>query len=118
MLMTVLCDYAFTGQIITLQPGDTMQLGERSNPDGPYPNWIYCTSDKTQQSGWVAAHIITVQDGIASVTQSYTSEEMTVSTGDVIDTIFELNGWYWARRISDQKEAWVDKLNLRPGENP
>jgi hypothetical protein len=112
--MKVINDYEYRGQIIELQAGDTVQLGERSNPDGPYPNWIHCESDKTGKGGWVAIGILTVTGNTAVVNEDYTSEEMTVSTDDIVDTLYELNGWYWCRRLSDSKEAWVDKGNLQP----
>ena len=112
MLMTVINDYSFDGEIITLQPGDTVRVGERSNPDGPFPNWVYCTSDKTGKSGWVPVGILEIEDEAATVGEAYTSEEMAVTTGDIVDTIRELNGWFLCRRVNDGKVAWVDKGNV------
>jgi len=113
MRMEVINDYKYNGQIIELQIGDTVQLGEVSDSNGPYPNWIYCKSDKTGKSGWVTAEILTINENTAWINDNYTSEEMTVSAGDIVDTIYELNGWYWCKRVSDSKEAWVDKSNLK-----
>jgi hypothetical protein len=61
----------------------------------------------------VAAYVLTVKDNTAVTNGDYTSEEMTVTAGDVVDTIFEHNGWYWCKRTTDSKEAWVDKNNLK-----
>ena len=113
MRMEVINDYAYAGQTIELQIGDTVQLGERTDSNGPYPNWIHCRSDKTGKTGWVAAGILTIQGNTASVSENYTSEEMTVAAGELVDTIYELNGWCWCKRVSDSKEAWVDKSNLK-----
>ena len=93
-----------------------MRTGERSNPDGPFPNWVYCSSDKTSKSGWVPIGILEISGDAATTTEDYTSEEMAVAAGDTVDTIRELNGWFWCRRVSDDKEAWVDKGNLRSAE--
>jgi len=112
MHMTVIRDYKYTGQIIELDVGDTVQLGERTDSNGQYPDWIHCRSDKTGKTGWVAIRVLSMQDNTAVVKESYTSEEMTVMAGDIVDTIYELNGWFWCKRLSDLKEAWVDKSNL------
>jgi len=116
MRMEAINDYEYKGQIIELQIGDTVQLGEKTDSNGPYPNWIYCKSDKTGKSGWVAAGILTIKGNTAIVNENYTSEEMTVFAGDIIDTIYELNGWYWCTRASDSKEAWIDIGNLKSPE--
>jgi hypothetical protein len=114
MLMEIINDYNYNGQIIELQIGDVVKIGEKTDPNSDYPNWIYCISEKNGKAGWVADHIMTINDDIAVVNENYISEEMTVTAGDIVDTIFDLNGWCWCRRIADSKEAWVDKKNLKP----
>ncbi|MEA4822658.1 MAG: hypothetical protein VB111_00890 [Clostridiaceae bacterium] len=115
MLMEVINDYKYNGHIIELQIGDTVQLGEKTDPYSQYPDWIKCTSVRTGKTGWVAAGILTANgDGTAIVQQTYTSEEMSVLHGDTVETVYELNGWYWCKRKSDFKEAWIDKNNLKP----
>jgi len=113
MMMEVINDYAYDGQIIELHVGDTVQLGERTDPNGSYPNWVHCKSDRTGKTGWVAVGILKITENIAIVMEDYTSEEMTVASGDIVNTCHELNGWYWCKRQSDSKEAWIDKGNLR-----
>ena len=110
--MKVVNDYAYADQIIDLQVGDTVQLGEESDPDGPYPNWVHCKSDRTGKAGWVAVGILKITENEAIAIENYTSEEMTVSSGDIVDALHELNGWCWCKRASDSKEAWIDKGNL------
>lgn len=114
MLMEVKNDYRYNGQIIELQIGDKVQLGEKTDPNGSYPNWIHCTSMRTGKTGWVAAGILALNgDDTAIVEKTYTSEEMSVSSGDTVEITYELNGWYWCKRVSDSKEAWIDKNNLK-----
>ena len=51
-LFEVLSDYTNDNlNPIELLKGDTVQLGELSDPDGPYPNWIFCTSNQSDQKG-------------------------------------------------------------------
>jgi len=114
MLMEIVSNYTYDGQVIELQAGDSVHLGERTASDDDYPNWIHCQSNKTGKTGWVPAGILTIDGDTAVVTENYTSEEMSVSAGEIVDTIYELNGWYWCKRISDEKEAWIAKNNLKP----
>ena len=113
MLMKVINDYTYHGQIIELEIGDTVQIGEKTDSAGQYPEWIHCKSDRTGKTGWAAAGILNITGGTAIVTEKYTSEEMTVTSGDTVETMYELNGWYWCKRLSDSKEAWIDKGNLK-----
>ena len=111
--MEVIDNYEYKGQIIELQSGDIVEIGEKTDSNGDYPDWVHCKSVKTGKSGWVAARILMIKDTAVVVNEDYTSEKMTVFAGDVVDTIFELNGWYWCKRILDSKEAWIDKKNLK-----
>ncbi len=97
---------------IELLKGETVQLGEISDPNGEYPNWVFCTSNRTGKTGWVAVDVLSMENGVGKVLQDYTSKEMTVAKGDIVDAIFELNGWYWCSRSSDGETGWVAKNNL------
>jgi len=110
--MTVINDYEYKGQIIELEIGDTVRLGERTDSNGQYPGWIHCRSDRTGKTGWVAIVVLEMQENTAMVKERYTSEEMTVIAGDIVETIYGMGGWWWCKRLSDSKEAWIDKSNL------
>ena len=113
MLMKVINDYNNDDpNPIELLVGDTVKLGETSNPNGPYPNWVFCTSERTGRVGWVAVHTLKIENGIGTALEAGTSKEMTVCAGDIIDTLRELNGWYWSIRKSDNETGWVAKDNL------
>ena len=98
---------------IELTTGDTVILGAESDPDGLYPNWVFCVSEQTGKKGWVAKHVLSVNNGVGIATDNYTSKEMSVTAGDRVDTINELNGWYWCIRKTDYKTGWVAKDNLK-----
>ncbi len=113
MTVTVFSDYANDDpNPIELQVGDTVQVGEESNPNGPYPNWIFCTSDRTGYQGWVAKHVLAVEGSVGKALDDYTSKEMTVAAGDEVQPLRELNGWYWCLRPKDGETGWVAKDNL------
>jgi plastocyanin len=110
MLKTVTTDYVFDNPApIELSVGDTVTLGERTAPDSEFPNWIYCESHKTGKKGWVAEEYLTIDGDIGTSKCDYTAKEMTVSVGDVVRVVYELNGWYWCERERDGESGWVDK---------
>lgn len=114
MRMQVINDYAYEGQVIELQAGDAVRLGRRTDADGPNPNWIFCRSERTGREGWVAACLLTpgTEDNRACANENYTSEELPVFAGDIVEPLYECSGWHWCRRISDAKEGWVEAANL------
>ncbi len=113
-LFEVLSDYTNDNlNPVELLKGDTVQLGELSDPDGPYPNWIFCTSNQSDQKGQVPVHILIIDKGTGTATKDYTSKEMAVTTGDIVGAIYELNGWYWCVRKADNETGWVAKDNLK-----
>ena len=114
MRMEVINDYVFDNpNPIELIIGDTVRLGEKTDPNGPYPNWIFCTSERTGRTGWVAENILSIKDGAGVAAQDYTAKEMSVAAGEIVDAMYELNGWYWCARVKDADEGWVAKDNLR-----
>lgn len=115
MIFKVLYDYKSPSNLenpIELLKGDTVKLGETTDPNGEYPNWVYCTCDRTGRAGWVAVGVLSMENEVGTVLKDYTSKEMTVSAGELVDTIYELNGWYWCERSSDHELGWVAKNNL------
>ncbi len=113
MLMQVIVDYTNENlNPIELIKGDTVQLGELSNPNGPYPNWIFCTSQRTKQYGWVAVNALSIDGDVGVAIEDYTAKEMSIAVGDIVDTIYELNGWYWCIRLNGSEFGWIAKENL------
>ena len=97
---------------IELLVGDTVQLGEMTDPSGPYPNWIHCVLPRTGRKGWVATDILEINGDSGKAICNYTAKEMTVLIGDIVDTQYELNGWYWCIRQHDSEQGWIDKKIL------
>lgn len=98
---------------IRLIQGDTVQVGERSNDDGPWPNWIYCISDRTKKEGWTPIQLLEIKDKVGIAIMDYDAKEMTVYEGDKLEGSTKLNGWIWCRRCSNQEEGWVPKECLK-----
>lgn len=114
MLMEVIENYTFNNPApIELNVGDIVQLGEKTDPNGDYPNWIHCVLPRTERKGWVAINVLLINGNIGTATQDYTAKEMTVAVGDIVDAKYELNGWYWCVRQSDSENGWIDKKILK-----
>lgn len=94
---------------IQLNAGDTVKLGEKSNDDGPWANWIYCVSERTEKAGWTPVQILQMNGATGTATTDYTAEEMTVAVGDILYATTELNGWLWCLREADNQRGWVPK---------
>ena len=115
MLYEVIEDYQSVGDklLIELATGDIVKLGEETDPKSAYPYWIFCTSKRTGQKGWVATQIITKQGKTGIANQVYSSKEMTVCAGEFVCSDEEINGWYWCIRVSDSECGWIPKENLK-----
>ena len=114
MLFEVIADYkSEDNEPVELLVGDTVQLGESSDPNGLYPNWIFCTTEKNGKAGWTPVHILSIQGAEATVKEDYSSKEMEVNSGDIVESVHELNGWHWCIRVSDLEKGWVAKDNLK-----
>ncbi|MBK4218057.1 hypothetical protein JJJ17_19180 [Paracoccus caeni] len=89
-----------------LEIGDRVRVVEKSQgPD--WPNWYLC-SVEGQASGYVPGQILDHgADGLATIRERYTNRELTVDAGEILNGIRKLNGWLWARRVSDGLTGWV-----------
>jgi hypothetical protein len=47
------------------------------------------------------------------ILEDYIAKELDVSIGEQLMKFKELNGWVWAKRISNSEEGWVPKENIK-----
>lgn len=113
-LYTVIKDYKCNiDNPIKLNKGDFVQLGEKSANNGPWPNWIYCISKRTQKEGWTPIQVLQIENEFGIAISDYDSKEMTVVKGDKLYGNIELNGWIWCRSKTYDEEGWVPKECLK-----
>lgn len=94
---------------IKLNKGDTVQLGEKSDNNGPWPNWIYCISNRTKSEGWTPIQMLQIENDLGVALSDYDAKEITVTEGDELIGTTDLNGWVWCTRKIDGEEGWVPK---------
>jgi len=94
---------------ITLTAGEKVIIGEEST--GTWLNWIFCTKIDNSNAGWVPKQIIDYDS--ETVLQDYSSKELNVSKGMMVEGIKELNGWLWSKNKSTNEIGWVPMENLK-----
>lgn len=91
---------------IIVNKGDTLQIGRE---DDEWRGWYFCTVvDNTLKQGWVPIQIIQFLNKNEGIAQTfYSAQELEVSKGEQFEMLQELNGWIWAKRLTDQAEGWI-----------
>jgi hypothetical protein len=98
-------------QPIKVVKGEILQCVEESNPDGDWPNWVFCKGEGKQ--GWVPKQILTLLDNQATVQQDYYAIEHCLSVGELLTAHSTLNGWIWGVKIDAPQEcAWAPLNHL------
>ena len=80
--------------------------------ESPWSGWLWCT-DNTGFQAWVPEAWTQVSEFTCTMRRDYTSRELTVTKGDLVEVILEESGWAYAR-ATDNSEGWVPLDNLAP----
>lgn len=94
---------------IKIEKGEELRFIEESNPDGDWPNWIYCKGD--HKEGWIPKQILEVKGSIAVVEEDYFAKEFNLEPGEILNSIRELNGWIWGYKENHSEELGWAPLN-------
>lgn len=95
---------------IGFRRGDVVQLGER---DTEWPAFAWTTTSDGN-AGWGPVDWLRpIGDGRAEVLRDYTARELDADSGDTVELIDELGGWWWSR-AADGREGWLpaDALDM------
>ena len=97
---------------IHIVKGEKLQYVEESNPDGDWPNWVFCRG--TNKEGWVPKQLLTFEHNEVTVLKDYVAKEHHLVVGEILEKEYELNGWIWGSKLGDSAElAWAPLNHLR-----
>lgn len=72
---------------------------KESDPQGDWPNWVYCRGEKKE--GWVPRQILDIRLEMVVVLDDYSAREHVLSSGDIFIAEKRLNGWIWGYKESE-----------------
>lgn len=101
---------------LQLAAGDAVQVGKR---DTTWPGWRWVTA-ADGESAWMHESMLELSSETAAVaTEAYLARELSVRKGEVVESLRELGGWHWCRKV-DGSDGWIPAYNLRPvsGDTP
>lgn len=89
---------------LEVRVGDSVAVEKR---DTTWREWVWVTLEGERVGAWV--HESVLEDASASrtqVRQAFSSRELSVKKGDVVESLSELGGWHWCVH-SDGDEGWI-----------
>ena len=98
---------------IILKKDEKIIMEEETDTNGDFPNWVFCKKMDCSNSGWVPKHIIKKENNYGVITEDYSSKELNVEKGYIINGIKELNGWIWCKCENTNEIGWVMLKNIK-----
>ena len=107
---------------IILKKGEKVAVGERSDSEGNWPNWVFCTKMNGSGNGWTPLQILEIKGEEGTALDGYDAKELTVKKGDKFKGHQELNGWVWCSKSTidpegkagnTTEEGWLPKEKIR-----
>ena len=93
---------------LKLVAGERVQL---AHEDQQWAGWIWCKA-RGGQTGWAPKQIfLPAEEGQFLVGEDYDATELDVEANEMVDVVFELNGWAWCR-AEGRGSGWVPKEHL------
>ncbi|QQO10173.1 hypothetical protein [Breznakiella homolactica] len=99
---------------ITVTAGEEIIPGEKSDENGNWPGWVFCTKLDGSNAGWLPAQIIRREGNTAAAAEDYSAAELNVDPGEILRGTRILNGWVWAEKKNAPGQGWVPLENLEP----
>ena len=107
MIFTAIEDYQIVYEDpIEIKKGTVLEIGKE---DDEWRGWFFCKiKDDNKKAGWVPVQIIEFLSGNEGISkEDYSAKELDVIKGDQFKKLKDLNGWIWAKRLSDNAEGWI-----------
>ncbi len=89
--------------------GTVLEILRRN--DGVYNEWFVCRSRQGIEA-FVPEEILEIDGKRGKLLTDYSSWELTVQTGEILERLQEMGGWIWAMN-SEGEYGWVPSLNVK-----
>ncbi|OBP45068.1 hypothetical protein AWR42_00325 [Riemerella anatipestifer] len=91
---------------MVLNIGEKVKLGQEEKEE-KWKGWIWAESATNQ--GWVPIQILALGEDnkTATILEFYSSKELNVKKGDLVEKIKSLNGWTWVKNLKTGNEGWI-----------
>jgi hypothetical protein len=97
---------------IRFAEGERVRVGEVSDHDADWPDWIRCYGEAGQEA-WAPAEFLEVSGDAAVFLRDYDARELTVTPGEVFEAFETVNGFAWGR-TDRSGSGWVPLKCLSP----
>ena len=79
--------------------------------DGQYTHWFVCKSAQGIEA-FVPEELLEIDGSSGKLLSDYSSWELDVQTGEVLERLQEMGGWIWAK-TSEGEYGWVPTMNVK-----
>lgn len=83
--------------------------------DGLYTDWFVCRSRQGIEA-YVPDELLEIDGRDGKLLADYSSWELTVQKGEILERLQSMGGWIWAR-TSEGEYGWVPSINVKDYSN-
>jgi hypothetical protein len=95
--------------VFSCRAGENLAFERRGTK---YPGWIWCTDEQGAQA-WVPEAYVSIVDNSCTLRRDYSSRELHVEEGDLVEVMGYESGWAWVRDEHD-RVGWIPGECLEP----
>lgn len=96
---------------ISLVAGERVRVTKQDLWDGVH-SWLWCINDAGKE-GWTPEAYLSRHGEYATCTQAYSAWELSVTEGDVLQTLKSESGWFWCENAQGE-QGWVPENCFAP----
>jgi hypothetical protein len=96
---------------IRIKEGETLEFIEESDPEGDWPNWVFCRGK--EKEGWIPRQILRIEETLAVSLADYSAQEHNLYPEEILVSEKILNGWIWCYKQKEEgRFAWAPLNHL------
>ena len=98
---------------IKLNQGEKVIIGEESNENGNWPNWVLCKKLDGSNEGWVPKQILKYENDHGIILEDYSAKELNIDEKTIVEGIKILNGWLLSKNKETNEIGWIPMEKLK-----